>query len=91
MRPLHLAFLGFFLSREICRKPTGQNTAGSFFINFTSHAIKRRRHSIERDVDLHVVLEKKNADTFRLKQANNHRDLQIILKLLYSKQHEQRA
>ena len=52
-------FPGIFLSREICRKPTGQNTAGSFFINFTSHAIKRRRHSIERDVDLHVVIEKK--------------------------------
>ena len=29
-------------SREICRKPTGQKTAGSFLINFTSHAIKRR-------------------------------------------------
>ena len=52
-------FPGIFLSREICRKPTGQNTAGSFFMNFTSHAIKRRRHSIERDVDLHVVIEKK--------------------------------
>ena len=52
-------FPGIFLSREICRKPTGQNTAGSFLINFTSHAIKRRRHSIERDVDLHVVIEKK--------------------------------
>ena len=25
----------------------------SFLINFTSHAIKRRQHSIERDVDLH--------------------------------------
>ena len=52
--------------------------------------MKRRRHSIERDVDLHVVI-KKNADTFRSKQANNHRDLQIVLKLLYSKQHEERA
>ena len=32
-------------------------------MNFTSHAIKRRQHSIERDVDLHVVkmLEKKIA------------------------------
>ena len=38
--------LGIFSSREICRKPTGQNTAGSFLINFTSHAIKRRQHSI---------------------------------------------
>ena len=29
----------------------------SFLINFTSHAIKRRQHSIERDVDLQVVME----------------------------------
>ena len=36
-----------------------RNTAGLFLINFTSHAMKRRRHSIERDVDLHVVIEKK--------------------------------
>ena len=50
----YTAFLVF-----ICGKPTGQNTAGSFLINFTCHAIKRRRHSIERDVDLHVVIEKK--------------------------------
>ena len=35
----------------------GQNTAGSFLKNFTSHAIKRRQHSIEIDVDLHVVIE----------------------------------
>ena len=62
-------------------------------MNFTSHAIKRRQHSIERDVDLHVVIEclKKDADTLRSKEANNHRDLQIILKLLSSRQHEQRA
>ena len=33
----------------------------------------------------------KNADTLQSKQANNHRDLQIILKLLSSRQHEQRA
>ena len=65
----------------------------SFLINFTSHAIKRRQHSIERDVDLHVIIEclRKNADTLRPKEANNHRDLQIILKLLFSRQHEQRA
>ena len=38
--------------------------------NFTSHAIKHRKHSIERDVDLHVVKEclKKNADNFRSTQ-----------------------
>ena len=34
---------------------------------------------------------KKNTDTLRSKQANNHRDPQIILKLLSSRQHEQRA
>ena len=85
--------IGFFSSREICRKPTGQNTAGSFLINFTSHAIKRRQHSIDRDADLHVVIEclKKNADTLRSKQENNHGNLEIILKLLSSRQHEQRA
>ena len=32
-------------------------STGSFLINFTSHAIKLRQHSIERDVDLHVVRE----------------------------------
>ena len=65
----------------------------SFLINFTSHAIKRRQHSIERDVDLHVIIEclRKNADTLRPKEANNHRDLQIILKLLFSRQQERRA
>ena len=31
-------------------------STGSFLINFTSHAIKLRQHSIERDVDLHVVI-----------------------------------
>ena len=63
------------------------------FKNFTSHAIKRRQHSIQRDADLCVVIEclKKYADILRSKQANNHRDLQIILKLLSSRQHEQRA
>ena len=62
-------------------------------MNFSSHAIKRQQHSIERDVDLHVVIEclKKNADTLRSKQANNHRDLQSILKLLSRRQHELRA
>ena len=82
-----------FSIKGICRKPTGQNTAGSFLMNFTSHAIKRRQHSIERDVDLHVVkecLEKKN-NALRSKQANNYRGLQIVLKLLSSRQHEQRA
>ena len=68
-------------------------STGSFLINFTSHAIKLRQHSIERDVDLHVVIEclKKNVDTLRSKEANNHRDLQIILKLLSSRQQERRA
>ena len=37
------------------------------------------------------MLEKKYADILRSKQANNHRDLQIILKLLSSREHEQRA
>ena len=55
-----------FSSREICTKPTGQNTAGSFLIFFTSHAIKRRQHSIERDEDLHVVIKKKQT-----KKKNN--------------------
>ena len=30
-------------------------------------------------------------NTLRSKEANNHRELQIILKLLSSRQHEQRA
>ena len=57
-------------------------------LNFRSHAIKRREYSIERGVNLHVVIEylKKNADTSRSKQANNPRDLQIILKLLSCRQ-----
>ena len=33
----------------------------------------------------------KNLDTLRSKEANNHRDLQIIMKLLSSRQQEQRA
>ena len=68
-------------------------STGSFLINFTSHAIKLRQHSIERDVDLHVVKEclKKKVDTLRSKEANNHRDLQIIMKLLSRRQQEQRA
>ena len=32
-------------------------STGSFLINLTSHAIKLRQHSVERDVDLNVVLE----------------------------------
>ena len=57
-------------------------------LNFRSHAIKRRERSIERGVNLYVVIEylKKNADTSRSKQANNSRDLQIILKLLSCRQ-----
>ena len=65
----------------------------SFLINFTSHAIKLRQNSIERGVDLHVVIEclKKNIVTLRSKEANNHKDLQIIMKLLSSRQQEQHA
>ena len=49
------------------------------------------QHSIERDVDLPVVIEcLKIADILRSKQANTHRDLHNILKLLSSRQHEQR-
>ena len=68
-------------------------STGSFFLNFTSHAIKLRQHPIERDADLHVVIEffQKNSDTLRSKGANNHRDLQIIIKFLSSRQQEQRA
>ena len=68
-------------------------STGSFLINLTSHAIKLRQHSIERAVDLNVVVEclQKNADTLRSKEANNLRDLQIIMKLLSSRQQEQRA
>ena len=44
-----------FSSREICRKPTGQNIAGSFFESRNSKSVsQRRQHSIERDADLHV-------------------------------------
>ena len=83
---------GFFSSREICGKPTGQNISGLIVMNFTSHVIKRRQHLIEKDEDLHAVIEwKKNCYTLRSKQANNHRDLQITPKLLSSRQHEQRA
>ena len=47
-------------------------STGSFSINFTSHAIKLRQRSIERDIDLHVVIEclKKNVDNLRSKEAN---------------------
>ena len=44
-----------FSSQEICRKPTGQNIAGSFFESRNSKSVsQRRQHSIERDADLHV-------------------------------------
>ena len=44
-----------FSSWEICRKPTGQNIAGSFFESRNSKSVsQRRQHSIERDADLHV-------------------------------------
>ena len=34
-----------------------QDLLAHSLMNFTSHAIKHRQHSIERDVDLHVVIE----------------------------------
>ena len=37
-----------------------------FLINLTNHANNRRRHSIERDVDLHVVIEKKTNKKTRI-------------------------
>ena len=44
-----------FSSQEICRKPTGQNIAGSFFESRNSKSVSQRwQHSIERDADLHV-------------------------------------
>ena len=55
-----------------------------------SHAIQHS-NTRSRDVDLRVVIEcLKIADILRSKQANTHRDLQNILKLLSSRQHEQR-
>ena len=56
-----------------------------------SHAIQRRQYSIERDVDLHVVIEclKKKCRYLTIEQANTQRYLQNILKLLSSRQHEQ--
>ena len=40
-----------FSSREICRKPTGQNIAGSFFESRNSKSVsQRRQHSIARDI-----------------------------------------
>ena len=55
------------------------------------HAVKRRQHSIWRDVDLYVAIEclKKKCRHFMIAASNhNRRDLQIILKLLSSRQHE---
>ena len=69
-RPLHLTFLSnlsslpmkttgyvlaFFHHGKFCRKPTGQNIAGSFFESSNSTSVsQRRQHSNERDVDSHV-------------------------------------
>ena len=39
------------------QQPTGQNISGLFVMNLTSHVIKRRQHLIERDEDLHAVIE----------------------------------
>ena len=52
-------------------------------MNFASNAIKRRQHSIERDVDVEIECFK-NAILLRSKRANNHGDLENILKLLSS-------
>ena len=56
----------------ISRKPTGQNIAGSSFNEFYKHAIKRRQHSTERDVDLHVEIDCKKMQILydRRKQIN---------------------
>ena len=60
-----------------------------FLINLTSHANNRRR--LNRKRCRFTCSNRKKSDTLRSKQANKHRDLQIILKLLSSRQHEQRA
>ena len=55
-------------SREICRKRTGQNIAGSFFESRNSKPVsERRQHSIERDADFHVDIGclKKKEDILR--------------------------
>ena len=57
-----------FSSREICRKPTGQNIAGSFFESRNSKSVSERwQHSIERDAELHVDIGclKKKEDILR--------------------------
>ena len=61
-----------------------------FLINLNSHANNRRRLNRKR-CRFTCNNRKKNSDTLRSKQANKHRDLQVILKLLSSRQHEQRA
>ena len=77
--------LGIFSLREIA----GSLLAHSL-INFTSHAIKRRQHSTERDVDLHLVIKcvKKLRILYDRSKQINIRDLQNILKLLSSREHE---
>ena len=100
-RPLHLTFFHIYcpcsrkqltMSWDFFIEENLQEAYWSKYcwliLNFRSHAIKHRERSIERVVNLHVVIEylKKNADTSRSKQANNHRDLQIILKLLSCRQ-----
>ena len=81
---------GFFFLQE---KVTGSLLVEILLAHSLSYAIQHQQHLIERDVDLHVVLEclKKRAGILRSKQSISHRDLQNILKLLFSRQHEQRA
>ena len=81
--------LQFFSSREICGKPTVQNIAGSFFKsrNSTPATVDRERR---RFACSYRKLEK-NADILLLQLENTHRDLQNILKLISSRQHEQCA
>ena len=65
----HFSFIFIVFAREnnlLCRdffvkgnlqEAYYQNISGLFVMNFSSHVIKRRQHSIERDEDLHAVIE----------------------------------
>ena len=48
--------LGIFHKEEFAGSPPVKILLAHSLINFTSHAIKRQQHSIEGDVDLHVVI-----------------------------------
>ena len=63
-----------------------------FLINLTSHANNRRRLNRKRcRFKCSNRIKKKNSDTLRSKQANKHRDLQIILNFLSSRQNMNNA